>query len=646
MELKLILVLLRRWAWLLILGTIIGAGAGYLLSIYQTPVYQATTKVMVMQSPESNVSTIASLSDQELAQTYIELLVTQPVLEATSEIVGQRVRSSQISGQQVRGTRLLQVTVRDSDPQRAALIANTLVEVLISQNEALQSSRFSSSEESLQLQVDEIEEEISRLQTDITASSERDLESEQQAAEEEKVLLEQRIFELQSEITRLELDIDDLTPDALPNTLPPPLTAEQRASLNEKMTELAQKQFVLELARERYFQLAFPGRNNTPIAGAQDGEVQDIRQANLTLYQQIYSTLLSNYEAVRLARLQNTPNVVQVEKAAPPGLPIQPYPLRNILLGAASVLILTGAIAFTLEYLDDTLKTPADIASVLGLPVVGYVANESNMEKGDGIPFVAQHPRSPIAESFRSLRTNLEFASVDTSLKTILVTSPGPSEGKTTVATNLAVVMAQANKRVILLEGDLRRPRVHQALNMSNQVGLSEVFRGQLDIRDVARYSKVKDLAVITSGSLPPNPAELLGSAKMTRILARLEESASVVVIDSPPFVVSDAIVLAAKVDGVVLVIQPGRTHAEAARAMLEQLNRAGARVVGVVLNRIPRKSADYYGGYYYQYGNDNSYSIENNEGKRSRRSGRLVGLGDLLTGNGKAAATKIGEEV
>jgi capsular polysaccharide biosynthesis protein len=168
MELKLILVLLRRWAWLLILGTLLGAGAGYLLSIYQTPIYEATTKVMVMQSPEDNVSTVASISDQELAQTYIELLVTQPVLEATSEIVGQRVRSSQISAQQVRGTRLLEVTVRDSEPQRAALIANTLVEVLISQNEALQTSRFSSSEESLQLQVDDIKEEIDSLQSEIT----------------------------------------------------------------------------------------------------------------------------------------------------------------------------------------------------------------------------------------------------------------------------------------------------------------------------------------------------------------------------------------------------------------------------------------------------------------------------------------------
>jgi capsular exopolysaccharide synthesis family protein len=204
--------------------------------------------------------------------------------------------------------------------------------------------------------------------------------------------------------------------------------------------------------------------------------------------------------------------------------------------------------------------------------------------------------------------------------------------------------MAQANKRVILLEGDLRRPRVHRALGMTNQIGLSDVFRGQMDIRDVARYSKVKDLAVITSGSLPPNPAELLGSARMGHILARLVESASVVVIDSPPFVVTDATVLAAKVDGVLLVIQPGKTHAEAARALLAQLNRAGAHVVGVVLNRVPRKSANYYG--YYRYDSDSSvYSVETQPAETpTAGAGRAKGI-TLFGSNGKMNG-RIGEEV
>jgi len=640
MELKLILTMFRRWSWLLVIGLIVGGGAGYVLSLYQTPEYLASTKVLVMEPLSNNVSNVNDLNDKELADTYMELLLTQPILESVSQKVGQTVRASNIKAVRVRDTGLLEVTVRDTNPEQAALIANTLVEVLIEYNEALQMSRFSSSEQSLELQVNEIEAELGQLEQGIEQRSEQNIEAEQVAAEQRKIELEQQIFALQGEIARLEQDIDDLTPDALPNQLPAPLTQEQRNQLNEKRTLLAQKQFVLDLAKESYFKLVLPEET---AALTDPVETQNLEQANLDLYRQLYSTLLSNYEAVRLARLQNTPNVVQVEKATPPPLPIQPGPLRNIILGALIGLLVTGAIAFTLEYLDDTLKTPQDIANVLGLPVVGYVANEAALEKSEGTPYVAASPRSPMAETFRTLRTNLEFASVDKPLKTILITSPGSSEGKTTVASNLAAVMAQANKRVILLEGDLRRPRVHRALGMTNQVGLSDVFRGQMDIRDVARYSKVKDLAVITSGSLPPNPAELLGSARMSHILARLVESASVVVIDSPPFVVTDATVLAAKVDGVLLVIQPGKTHAEAARALLAQLNRAGAHVVGVVLNRVPRKSANYYG--YYRYDSDSSiYSVETQPAETPPAgNGRAKGI--ALFSNGKAMNGRIGEE-
>jgi polysaccharide biosynthesis transport protein len=646
MELKLIFTMIRRWSWLLIIGLLIGGGAGYMLSMYQVPEYESTTKVMVMQASVNNVSPTPKITDEELAKTFIELLVTQPVLEATSQKVGTTVRPTQIRAQQIRNTRLLQVTVRDTDPQRAALVANTLVEVLIDQNEALQISRFSSSEETLQLQVSEIEEELERLRTGIEQRSEQSVELVRRELEEEKVLLEQQIFSLQAEIARLEQDIDDLTPEALPNTLPPPLTFEQRNQLNEKRTQLAQKDFLLDMAKRRYFEVTTILNSSAAPSSQVSTSIQDLEQANLVLYQQLYSTLLSNYEAVRLARLQNTPSVVQVERAVPPTLPIQPGPLRNIVLGAFIGLLATGALAFTLEYLDDTLKTPTDIGNILGLPIVGYVANESGMEKGEGVPYVTANPRSPMAETFRTLRTNLEFASVDRPLKTILVTSPGTSDGKTTVATNLAAVMAQANKRVILLEGDLRRPRVHRALGMSNHIGLSDVFRSQMDIRDVARYSKVKDLAVITSGNLPPNPAELLGSVRMTQILSRLVESASVVIIDSPPFVVSDSTVLSAKVDGVLLVIQPGKTHAEAARAMLTQLNRAGAHVVGVVLNRVPRKSANYYG--YYRYENDTVYDNEviSEEKPVVGTQRRARGLSAIVLGNGKSSNGKISEEL
>jgi len=627
MELKLLLLLIKKWIWVLLFGVLAGAGLGYAYSYYQIPIYESLTKVMVMQAPESPLSKVNNLSDQELAQTYIQLLTTQPVLEATSAQVNVNVRSRQISAQQIRGTRLLEVRVRDSDPERAAQIANTLVSVLIEQNDALQATRFSSSEESLQAQVAQIEQQMTTLQFDIDQRSEASQESVQQETEQSKRTLETQIYVLLAETVSIEQEIDALTPRAtLPSELPPPLTPSQREAMRQLQTELAQKKFALELARQTYFDLVLPGRAGSASSANQD--LQGQQQASLALYQQIYSSLLSNYESVRLARLQNTPNVVQVERAAPAGAPVQPRPLVNTVLGAALSLLLVGSIAFLLEYLDDTLKTPADISSVLGLPVLGYVASSSELEESHELPFVAQNPRAPIAEAFRGLRTNLEFASVDKPLKTILITSPGPSEGKSTIAANLAAAIAQGNKRVILLDGDLRRPRVHRMLGMSNHVGLSEIFRGQSDVRDVARYTKVRNLAVITSGSLPPNPAELLGSDKMTQILERLEESASIVVIDSPPFVVADASVLASKVDGVVLVIQPGRTHAETAKAILEQLNRAGARVVGVVLNRIPRQGADYYGGYrYYHYDSDKSYSYEGNVQQASARSnGRLLG--------------------
>lgn len=642
MELKLILQLVRRWAWLLTIGVLVGGGLGYVISIYQTLEYTAQAKILVMEpvGDDNASNTTAFKANKEIADTYLELIFTQPILDATSQKVGTTVGPGQIRAERVGETGLLQVTIRDTDAERAALIANTLVQVLIEQNDALQASRFSSSEQSLQAQVAEVEQELSDLGTSIEQRSEQSIETVTADIEAQKVELEQQIFSLLAEITRLELDIEDLTPKAAAGQVPPPLTLEQRNLMNEKRTLLAQKEYLLELAQDTYASLVVPKTTDN----LSSSELRDIEQANLDLYRQLYSTLLSNYEAVRLARLQNTPNVVQVERAVPSDESIQGGPLRNIIMGAIIGLVLTGTLAFTLEYLDDTLKTPQDIANVLGLPVVGYVVNEAALEKSEGMPYVSSNPRSPMAETFRTLRTNLEFASVDKPLKTILITSPGSSEGKTTVATNLAAVMAQANKRVILLEGDLRRPRVHRALGMSNQIGLSDVFRGQMDIRDVARYSKVKDLAVITSGSLPPNPAELLGSARMVQILSRLVESASVVIIDSPPFVVTDATVLAAKVDGVLLVIQPGKTHAEAAKAMLAQLQRADAHVVGVVLNRVPRKNANYYG--YYRYDNDSVYSIETSPAEQSGGDARRAGKGVAAMITGKGMSGKIGEEV
>ena len=198
MELKLVLQLIRRWAWLLTIGVLVGGGIGYIISIYTTPEYTARAKILVME-PVRTTSTSTSATfkaNKEMADTYLELLFTQPILDATSQKVGSPIRANQIRAERVGETGLLEVTIRDTEPERAALIANTLVQVLIEQNDALQSSRFSSSEESLQAQVTDVEQQLSDLETKIETRSEQTVEVQTAEIQQQKVELEQQIFTL------------------------------------------------------------------------------------------------------------------------------------------------------------------------------------------------------------------------------------------------------------------------------------------------------------------------------------------------------------------------------------------------------------------------------------------------------------------
>lgn len=626
MELKLLLILLRRWAWLLILGLLLGAGGAYLASQYQEPVYESTTKVMVVRPQESNVTANLTLSDQDLMQTYVTLLTTRPVLQRTAEELGFGVSAGQITARQSTGTRLLEVTVRAGHAERAATIANTLVETLIAYNDDLQASRFASSEDSLQAQISQVETQIAEVQATLQAREAASQEEQEEAVQEEREALEEQIFDLQRQIATLEQEMDNLTPLPVPGGPPPQLTQVEQEQLVDTRTELARLRFNLGLAEQRYSNILFPQRGENTQSDTESTQ----QEASLTLYQQLYSNLLNAYESVRLARLQNTPNVVQVEAATPNNVPIQPRPLRNGLLGGAVGLILMGAVAFLIEYLDDTIKTPDDVGRAFGLPVIGFVAE---MEGDEERPYVLDHPRSPVAEAFRTLRTNLEFAGAGQPIRSILIASPTSKDGKTTVAVNLAAIVAQNGKKALLLEGDLRRPQVHRFLDLANDVGLSDIFRGQVKIgQAIQRVPDLDTLFAITSSSLPPNPAELLGSKRMDEILARLREKLDTIIVDSPPFVVSDSALLAAKVDAVVIVIRPGQTDVSTMQAMLEQLQRVEANVVGVIFNRIPLKRGRFYGGYdYYAPYNyaDSDYTNHgaNGQGDGQRRRRGILGL-------------------
>jgi capsular exopolysaccharide synthesis family protein len=589
MELKQYLRMIQRWAWLMILGLLLGGGAGYQVSRMQQPVYQASTRALVMRAPQERSSDLSYLSDQQLVQTYIQLLNTQPVRDGAAERLGYAVEQEQIKVQQTRDTQIIEVSVEDGSPRQAADIANVLLDVLIEQNETLQAGRYASTEESIQAQITQVEDQMNSIQLEVDKLTTKSFED--QLAE-----VQAQITPLQAEVAALQKEIAALEPDKWTSQSE---VLEHRTQIAEKQARIDQIQPLLNIYQQIYSNLVVLGK---PVESGSNASSRLAQlQSTLDLYQSLYINLLGSLETVRLARLQNTPNIVQIEPATQPEEPIRPRPLMNMALAAAIGLMLAAGIVFLIEYLDDTLKTPEDVERVLGLPVLGFVAEMRYKDRSAEEVYVSRQPRSPVSEAFRSLRTNLEFASVQKPIRTILVTSPGPAEGKTTVAVNLAGIFALSGKRVALLDADLRRPCVHRLLGLPNRDGLSNLFRTQAEVQSVSRTKlDLPSLMVITSGSLPPNPAELLGSERMSQILDELCGQVDVVVIDTPPSLVADAQILAGKVDAVLFVIQPGTTHAEMARASFDLFQRTGARVIGAVLNRIPRSRSYYYGGYKY----------------------------------------------
>lgn len=587
MEIKHYLAMAWRWAWLLALGLILGGAGAYLYSDYETPVYQSSTKLLVIRAPQSQNSDLAYLASQQLAQTFIQLMKTKPVLDRASEQLGYRVSAGQIKAEQLRDTQVITLTVEDNNPARAAAIANTLVEVLVEQNDSLQSSRYLASEESLIAQVGQVNKQITTLQEQIDRLSSENVQ-------EQLADVEAKIAGLQSEIAWLENDIFYATnrgrnPDLAPT---------------EWTARLAQQKSTLELYQKIYSNLLVLGQPTGTGTSDRLGHLQK----TLDLYQQIYLQLLGSLEQVRLARLQNTPSVVQIEEAVQPSSPVRPLPLRSGMLGAAVGLMLAFGIAFGIEYMDDTLRSPSDVERVLGLPVLGYVADMKQLKEASKL-FVAAYPRAPVTEAFRTLRSNIEFSGEESPPRTILVTSSRPGEGKTTIASNLAAIYAQAGKRVILVDADLRRPAIHRALGLPNRLGLSTLFRDSVKPEQVWKYwnAASRGMYVITSGTLPANPAELLGSDKMLHLMADLRQRADVIIFDGPPMMLADAQLVSALMDGVILVLQPGKSPSDEARSTLEQLKRSGANVLGAVFNRIPKNNSQHYGGY--RYYSTNAYS-------------------------------------
>lgn len=322
-------------------------------------------------------------------------------------------------------------------------------------------------------------------------------------------------------------------------------------------------------------------------------------QGRLVTLRSTYATLLSS------SALDATNLLTVVEPAIAAPDPVSPRILLSTLLAAILGLLVAAVIASVIEYLDDKIRDPAAVQDVAGLSTLGTVAKM----KGDGRQAelyrlaTLLYPRSAVAEAYRTLRTNIEFAAIDAPIRTLLVTSAGPHEGKTVTAANLAVAFAQAGRRTILVDADLRKPGAHLIFGHTNERGLTTLLRDDTTtVEMIANATEQVNLRIVATGQLPPNPAELLGSHRMREIVEKLKESTDLVIFDSPPVqAVTDGVVMSAYLDATVLVVDARRTHRGALRHAREALTRSGANVLGVILNRVPEGASASEYGYYYE---------------------------------------------
>ncbi len=334
---------------------------------------------------------------------------------------------------------------------------------------------------------------------------------------------------------------------------------------------------------------------------------RDIRalQDAITALDGKLNTLQANYAALLASTGSGALNTIHVlEPASLPTAPIGSRAAFTLALAALVGAVLAAAGAYTLEFLDDAVAKVTQVER-LGLSALGSVPLvQDTADEADRLVMLNDR-YSAAAEAYRVLRTNLQFASVDRPLHLVQVSSPNVGEGKSMTAANLAIAIAQLGQNVILVDGDLHQPTQHRYFQVLNNVGVTTALLGNLEQVDrMFKTTAIPNLHLLPSGPLPPNPAELLGSKRMQELLDVLKQKADIVIVDSPPItVISDAVVLSTRMDGIILVFRSGRTRLESARNAISALKQVHARVLGVVLNGAGRSTQDYYYRYRTDYG-------------------------------------------
>ena len=382
-------------------------------------------------------------------------------------------------------------------------------------------------------------------------------------------------------------------------------------------------EYKLALAREESLKRAL-ARQKTESLKLNKKAVQfGVLQREAESSRQMYELLIKRFKETSLTEEMKTGNIRIIDKAEVPQSPVKPRKKRNILLAVIVGLTLGFGTALFLEYLDNTIKLPEDVKEHLEIPYLGPVPaiTSNDIPAHVARDLVTVHsPKSAAAESYRSIRTGILFSSADAAPRTIVFTSASPDEGKTMTAANIGVAMANAGSRVLLLDCDMRRPKIHKLFDLDRNIGVSSILVGTGSAKDAIVPSSVENLDILPVGPIPPNPSEIIGSKKMGLLLSDLKKQYDRVLIDSPPIsAVTDAVILAQMADSLLLVVRAGETPRQVIQHALAQVRSVNANILGAVLNAVSvgRDSYYYYQYYYYYYGDDGDRKKKHQRKKR-----------------------------
>ena len=374
------------------------------------------------------------------------------------------------------------------------------------------------------------------------------------------------------------------------------------------------------LRREALLRQAFQQQKAKALQMKEKAIQYNILKREADTNRELYKGLLLRMKEAGVSAGITASNIQIVNPAELPTKPYKPNKRLNLLLAAVVGLFLGVGLAFFFEYLDNTIKTPEDLEQWIRLPSFGMVPEISNgsrrrLEKGASYPvelITYGHPKSMLSEAYRSIRTSILLSSPEKPPKKITVTSPNPAEGKTTTVINTAIALSQTGAQVLIIDADMRKPKVHKIFNHENGMGLSNFLSGHGDLESIVKKSEVPNLFYIPSGPVPPNPSELLGSNLFKIMLETLEARFDHILLDSPPLLgFTDSIILSTSVNGVILTVLGGKTPRETLQRAKEALQQTHTKILGVVINRVDIRRSDY-GYYYYRY-----HSYYGKEGKK-----------------------------